>query len=98
MFLFGFLVGVAACYVFFSTRDKRAGLGVCCLSVDIESEECVSELERLVESFRLNVLKKQFTRENGMQFDLTFKAHPMVQHVFLKRLYALEGLGRIIKL
>jgi hypothetical protein len=77
---------------------KYATVSPCCVQIDIESEDAILPLESLIDSLKLRVIKKELTKDAGYHLSLQFEAPFLVQHVFIKRLYALEGLGRIIKI
>lgn len=96
------LVSVFLCGLYIGKRQVftpgYATMIPCCVHIDIESEDAIQSLESLIDSLKLKVTKKDLIRDSGYRLDLHFEAPSLVQHVFIKRLYALEGLGRIIKI
>lgn len=93
IFLFGLFLGKKQVFT-----PSYATVSPCCVHIDIESEDAIQPLESLIDSLKLNVVKKELVKDSGYHLDLQFEAPFMVQHVFIKRLYSLEGLGRIIKI
>lgn len=96
------LVSVFLCGLYIGKRQvftpRYATVSPCCVHIDIESEDAIPTLDSLIYSLNLKVTKKELVRDSGYQLDLHFEAPFLVQHVFIKRLYSLEGLGRIIKI
>jgi hypothetical protein len=93
VFLCGLYIGKRQVFT-----PKYAVVSPCCMHIDIDSEDVIQPLEELIQSLKLKVTKKELTRDSGYHLDLQFEAPFLVQHVFIKRLYALEGLGRIVKI
>jgi hypothetical protein len=98
MFLFGFFLGIVACFFllrFIQRWDKRV---VFCYILDLNSQDVLPEVERLIEGLNLSVLNKKLIRDDSLKLEFSFRSHPFVQHVFLKRLLVLEGVGQIVKI
>jgi hypothetical protein len=98
MILFGFLLGIATCFAAFRLIQKWDKRAIFCFILDVDAEAALPEIERLIEGLKLTVLNKKLVRDDLLKFELRFKAHPFVQHVFFKRLLLLDGVGQIVKI
>lgn len=98
MFLLGFSLGIAACFFTLRLVKKWNKDAVFCYVLELDSLDVLPKIERLLEGLKLTVLNKKVVRDEDLKFELRFKAHPFVQHVFLKRLLVLDGVGQIVKI
>jgi len=66
------------------------------VSMELDNLDILEEIEPLLESFRFRLKDKALIREDGIRLDLRYKAHPIAQHLFLKRIYSMKDVGKII--
>ena len=93
VFIYGIYLGRTQVFV-----PSYAAKVPCCVCIDIESVDAIQALDELIVSLKLTIKKKELLKDSGYKLNLAFDAPFLVQHVFIKRLYALDGLGRIIKI
>lgn len=65
------------------------------LTIEIKKLKSLEKIEELVESFELHVDHKALTRNRKVIFELAYSANPLTQHLFLRRLLTMTGLGEI---
>lgn len=68
------------------------------VSMELDHLDVLEEIEPLLIAFRLKLKDKVLVREDGIRLDLRYKAHPIAQHLFLKRIYSMPNVGKIVSL
>ncbi|MFC1771249.1 MgtC/SapB family protein [Candidatus Margulisiibacteriota bacterium] len=69
-----------------------------CLSVEVFKLQSIEKIDDLIRKFDLDVEEKKLVRSKGVFLDIHYFAPPLVQHIFMKRLFQIGGLGKIVKI
>lgn len=68
------------------------------LSIEVVDWDSLSRLSKLIEAFQLEVHDKTLERNPDLVLSISYSAPTLAQHLFLRKLFALKGLGRILKI
>lgn len=78
----------------FRTRIESKNFSV---SVDLDGVGALDRFDKLVHQFGLRVHNKTLTRKDNIHIEITYSTPPLNQHVFLKKVLQLRGVGEVIK-
>jgi putative Mg2+ transporter-C (MgtC) family protein len=68
------------------------------VSLEIFNPDVLDEIDYFLSHYEMSVDQKQLSRQKGLHLDLTYSAAPLMHHVFLKKLLALQGVGHVMAL
>ncbi len=55
-------------------------------------------IEDMIEKFEIRVTHKSLVKDQDIELKLNYATQPLTQHLFLKRLFTLEGVGEVIRI
>ena len=67
------------------------------LSIEISAVQALSKIEAMLHTFDIAIETKLLKRDKKIYLSLSYAATPLTQHLFLKRLFSLPGIGEILK-
>ncbi len=76
---------------------NKYGMNHYALSIEICAVQALSKVEAMIHTFDLVIESKLLKREETIYLSLSYSATPLTQHLFLKRLFSLPGVGEILK-
>ncbi|MFT5171762.1 MAG: putative Mg2+ transporter-C (MgtC) family protein [Candidatus Marinamargulisbacteria bacterium] len=68
------------------------------LSVEVKKLISLDVIDQMIEKFDIFVIDKKLVKGEHIYLELDYSTSPMIQHLFLKRLFRLKGVGDIIKI
>ncbi|MGE4169096.1 MAG: MgtC/SapB family protein [Candidatus Margulisiibacteriota bacterium] len=69
------------------------------VTIELDNIGYLDILEDMINKFELQIERKELIRNHQtLQLDLAYGTSPITQHLFLKRLYLMGGLGKITKI
>jgi putative Mg2+ transporter-C (MgtC) family protein len=68
------------------------------ITIEIEEWEALKEVATLINNFNLKIVNKKLERNDTLILDINYNTNPATQHLFLKRLFNLDGIGRILNI
>ena len=66
------------------------------MTLELDNLDVIEEIEMLLVGFRFKMIDKILIREDDIRLELRYRAHPIAQHLFLKRVYMMPDLGKIV--
>jgi len=85
-----FLVG----YRFFTRQSGPVRFY--CLNIEINRVSALEKIEDMVDKFGLGLKDKQLTKSNTIHLEISYTTNSLTQHIFLKRLLRLPGVGQVV--
>jgi putative Mg2+ transporter-C (MgtC) family protein len=67
-----------------------------CLNIEINRVSALEKIEDMVDKFGLGLKDKQLTKSSTIHLELSYTTNSLTQHIFLKRLLRLHGVGQIV--
>ncbi|MDA1353567.1 MAG: MgtC/SapB family protein [bacterium] len=68
------------------------------VKMEIEDWDTLKEVAALITQHHLKIKSKKLERKDGLWLDLHYSTNPTNQHMFMKKLYHLDGLGQLLKI
>lgn len=68
------------------------------VTIEIEEWDTLKEVATLISQHNLKINSKKLERNDGLWLDLHYSTNPTNQHLFLKKLYHLDGIGQLLKI
>ncbi len=69
-----------------------------CLTIELLKYQVLGSVESLLDAFDVDIVSKSLVRRRGLHLELTYMASPLLNHLLLKRLFQLKGVGKVVKI
>jgi putative Mg2+ transporter-C (MgtC) family protein len=69
-----------------------------CMSLEIMKLRALDTIDDMVTKFDLDIEHKSLVKGDKIYLDIHYYTVPLTQHIFLKRLFQLKGIGKILKI
>ena len=66
------------------------------VSLELDDSDVLLEIEPLLDQFRFKLKDKLLIRDEGLRLEIRYVSHPIAHHLFLKRVYAMDTIGKIV--
>lgn len=66
------------------------------ISLELDNADVVLEIEPLLDQFKFKMKDKVLVRDDVIRLELRYDSHPIAHHLFLKRVYSIDAIGKIV--
>ncbi|MFC1752065.1 MgtC/SapB family protein [Thermoproteota archaeon] len=81
---------------FFSKAKKE--IEVYSITVEIIKMNALEVIEDMLRKFNIRVEHKSLVKNKHVHLEIEYRTNPLTQHLFLKKLFQLKGVGEIIRI
>ncbi|MCP4049516.1 MAG: MgtC/SapB family protein [bacterium] len=69
-----------------------------CLNIEICDNYALKEINKMLNEFDISIHKKNIIKKDNIYLELNYTANSLTQHIFIKRIFDLDGIGEVIKI